>query len=1085
MEDCIMKKILYLMCSSFLLLFLFSCNVKTEKYVIQYHTVDETIVSVEYEENTTINKDDCPNPGEKQGYEADTWYLDDTYSSPVTFPYIVTKNGDFYMKWNPIVTTEEITITFQIEGKSDRIQIQKGTLLPTTETPKKEGFDFKGWSTDPNTFTKFDVTTPITTDLTLYAFFESKPIYHTVSLKVDNIEWKSQSVLHETTVTLDTPTKEGHPFKGWSTDPNTFTKFDVTTPITTDLTLYAFFEDETIHHNVSFVVDDADYDSQSILHGNTATKPTDPTKEGYYFGGWYLDNEKFDFTTKILDDITLVGKYFQSSLSITTVSGYEEGFYVELPKQPSTELANYSFYYRASGETSFTPIDKELVREKDNILRCDMVGLKAGNYEVKVSLQTTETLESIRDVRVDEQDRSGYAHFQNQNGIGAYNNDGTLKSNAIVVYVNDQNKNTVQATIGGKTYTGLADIIKNCTDSNYSLDIRIIGEIKTTQWNVKKHGTGNTIDRQKSLDSAFNYEGTSSRWNNTISSNSSRLSAEEILALGINSMSNDLAKGITQLNGLTSHATRSKKTTTKDGYTFNEYDSYWNMLDVLAGQNITIEGIGTDAAIFQWGFAFKKCNSIEVKNLRFYNYTEDAVGFEGGSSDIDYGNYWLHHCTFDIGLNNWDICLEADKGDGDGSSDFKYCHNVTISYCRYNKTHKTNLIGSGDSALQYNFTIHHNYYNNCGSRLPLLRQANVHFYNNYYYKTTGYCSSVRANAYAFFENCYYESAKNPFDTVKSSLGAGLIKAIGCEFVSCSTSKNSSSDTYTKENTTTDRNAKVSSTCKPDGSTDYNNFDTNPNLFYYDTVNKKSNVSYLTDAATAKSDCTHNAGVLSSSYRTNGSTNTPSEEPVTPPQDTTKWTEKVNETFTSSKTVTEVDKAPTTPGLYYYYTITKANTTTSSATSETNNMNIANGKLNITDTTDTDTTFGFYMFEETYQTGKIRISIDFEPASVNGKWTMIHFLSENGNIGIRSDENRYLSYTVGQTTQNILDSAYTAKTTYTIVLTIDYTNQTATVSINDNEVSITGFDFKSINGIMFQTASAARSFSVDNIKIETA
>lgn len=1007
-----MKKILYLMCSLFLLFFLLSCKEETVKYTIQYHTIEQTIVSIEYEENTTINKEDCPNPGEKQGYEADTWYLDNAYTSPVNFPYTVTKNADFYMKWVEI-KKQEVTVTFHTTSDTRKETIEKGQTLNAVSVQPAEGDVFLGWSIKEDEFIPFDFTKPVNENIDLFAYFG--------------------------------PSK----------------------------------------CTVTFVLDGNSYQEEIIDSGKTAPEMSAPEKKGYYFAGWYLEDEKFDFTTKIIEPITLVGKYFQSGLSITTVSGYEEGFYVELPKQPSTELANYTFFYRASGTTSFTQIDKELVREKDNVIRCDMIGLKAGTYEVKVSLQGAETLESIRDVKVYEQDRSGYAHYQNSNGIGAYNNDGTLKSNAIVVYVNDQNKNTVQATIGGKTYTGLADIIKNCTNKNFSLDIRIIGEIQTTQWNVKKHGTGNTLERQQSLDSAFNYGATSALWDNTISSSSSRLSEKEILSLGINSMSDDLAKGITQLNGLTSHASRSKKTTTKDGKTFNEYDSYWNMLDVLAGQNITIEGIGTDAAIFQWGFAFKKCNSIEVKNLRFYNYTEDAVGFEGGSSDIDYGNYWLHHCTFDIGLNNWDICFEADKGDGDGSSDFKYCHNVTISYCRYNKTHKTNLIGSGDSALQYNFTIHHNYYNNCGSRLPLLRQANVHFYNNYYYKTTGYCSSVRANAYAFFENCYYESAKNPFNTVKSSNGAGLIKAIGCEFVNCTTSKNTSSDIYTKENTTTDRNAKVSSTCKPDGSKDYNNFDTNPALFYYDTVNKKTSVSYLTDAATAKSDCTHNAGVLSSSYRPNGSTAEPS-NPVTPPQqDTTKWTEKVNETFDSSKTITEVKENPTTPGLYYYYKITKADTTTSSATSETNNMNISNGKLNIKDTTDTDTTFGFYMFDEAYQSGKVRISIDFEPASVNGKWTMIHFLSENGNIGIRSDENRCLSYTVGQTTQNILDSAYTAKTTYTIVLTIDYTNQTATVSINDNEVTITGFDFKAMKGIMFQTASAARSFSVDNIKIETA
>ena len=40
---------------------------------------------------------------------------------------------------------------------------------------------------------------------------------------------------------------------------------------------------------------------------------------------------------------------------------------------------------------------------------------------------------------------------------------------------------------------------------------------------------------------------------------------------------------------------------------------------------------------------------------------------------------------------------------------------------------------------------------------------------------------------------------------------------------------------------------MSGTCKPDGSTNIMNFDTNSELFYYDSVNKKSDVSIMLDA----------------------------------------------------------------------------------------------------------------------------------------------------------------------------------------------------------------------------------------------
>lgn len=49
--------------------------------------------------------------------------------------------------------------------------------------------------------------------------------------------------------------------------------------------------------------------SQEIEEGKTATKPNNPTKEGYEFLGWYLNGEKFNFETPIEKDVTLEAKW--------------------------------------------------------------------------------------------------------------------------------------------------------------------------------------------------------------------------------------------------------------------------------------------------------------------------------------------------------------------------------------------------------------------------------------------------------------------------------------------------------------------------------------------------------------------------------------------------------------------------------------------------------------------------------------------------------------------------------------------------------------------------------------------------------
>ena len=53
--------------------------------------------------------------------------------------------------------------------------------------------------------------------------------------------------------------------------------------------------------------------SQTVKYNEMATKPTDPTRSGYTFAGWYTENEKlankYDFATPVTKDITLYAKW--------------------------------------------------------------------------------------------------------------------------------------------------------------------------------------------------------------------------------------------------------------------------------------------------------------------------------------------------------------------------------------------------------------------------------------------------------------------------------------------------------------------------------------------------------------------------------------------------------------------------------------------------------------------------------------------------------------------------------------------------------------------------------------------------------
>jgi pectate lyase len=160
-------------------------------------------------------------------------------------------------------------------------------------------------------------------------------------------------------------------------------------------------------------------------------------------------------------------------------------------------------------------------------------------------------------------------------------------------------------------------------------------------------------------------------------------------------------------------------------------------------------------------------------------------------------------------------------------------------------------MGPGDSAFQYNITFHHNFYNDCGSRMPLLRQSNVHMYNNYYYSGNN-CQDIRANAFAYSEYNYFEDCNNAqIIKVTDTYQGTIIKSFNDVH---------NNSTKTQATVVTLRDASLTGLCKPDGTTtDYTNFDTNTLLFYYDAVNKKSNVTYMSSAEDAKQDCIAYAG----------------------------------------------------------------------------------------------------------------------------------------------------------------------------------------------------------------------------------
>lgn len=165
-------------------------------------------------------------------------------------------------------------------------------------------------------------------------------------------------------------------------------------------------------------------------------------------------------------------------IQITEAKGWQESAYLKWA--PFEGASSYNVY------VDDKKIDAQLIRQYASYYRADVLGLKAGTYSVKVVPVNADGKEiaganTASNLVVKSYNREGFAHFKYA-GVGAYNNDGTLKAGAKVLYITAKTAKTVSTTVNtGKqeTITGLQSIIDAYSKGKDTTPIafRIIGKV--------------------------------------------------------------------------------------------------------------------------------------------------------------------------------------------------------------------------------------------------------------------------------------------------------------------------------------------------------------------------------------------------------------------------------------------------------------------------------------------------------------------------------------------------------------------------------------------------------------------------------
>lgn len=173
-------------------------------------------------------------------------------------------------------------------------------------------------------------------------------------------------------------------------------------------------------------------------------------------------------------------------VTLTEAGGWMEACYVEWENMSGAN--NYHVYVKGPGYADYTRIDKELVRNYGTYGRADMTGLTPGSYTMKVvpvvnGTPMDDAAAETSPLEVKAFNRGGFAHLNYANGVGAYNNDGTLKAGAKVFYVTSKSAKTISTDVitsnkGNKTtFTGIQDILDGYMKGydNTPIVFRVVG----------------------------------------------------------------------------------------------------------------------------------------------------------------------------------------------------------------------------------------------------------------------------------------------------------------------------------------------------------------------------------------------------------------------------------------------------------------------------------------------------------------------------------------------------------------------------------------------------------------------------------
>lgn len=226
---------------------------------------------------------------------------------------------------------ERIMISFNPNNGEDIILIEfkDGDFnLPTD--PNKDGYKFIGWYYDDQVISLDN----IKTGMVLVAKYEKIETYYNVYFDSNGGDYiLPLKVLENDKVSEPSnPVKEGYEFIGWYYGD---TLWDFEMQVKQDIVLTAKWNKNKFTVVIDYNIEGVSTESYFI--DEYVTKPSDPTKEGYRFMGWYSEDKIWNFDDKVDEDLYLYAKW-EKIIYYTVVFEDEDGEIISSVKVEENSL---------------------------------------------------------------------------------------------------------------------------------------------------------------------------------------------------------------------------------------------------------------------------------------------------------------------------------------------------------------------------------------------------------------------------------------------------------------------------------------------------------------------------------------------------------------------------------------------------------------------------------------------------------------------------------------------------------------------------------------------------------------------------